>query len=205
MRNKDIEEKLVEDDSNDSNTNKERPPIWKVFCMAWKQCVNVFLVFFVTLSIFPVIQSDVKPVDENFFGSVETTNKYFSNVCCFLVFNMFAMIGNIIPNYVTIPGPDRLWIPVMLRFIFIPLFLYCNYAPTKRVWPVLIESDWIFIIAGIAFGLSSGYLSSLCMMYAPKTVPPEYAGTAGMIAAACLILGIFCGINFSSFLAWLVK
>lgn len=39
--------------------------------------------------------------------------------------------------------------------------------------------------------------SSLGMMYAPQTVEPQYAQTAGMFAAAMLITGIFTGISSS--------
>lgn len=35
------------------------------------------------------------------------------------------------------------------------------------------------------------------MMYAPQTVEPQYAQTAGMFAAAMLITGIFTGISSS--------
>ncbi|EAA01977.2 AGAP012748-PA [Anopheles gambiae str. PEST] len=59
---------------------------------------------------------------------------------------------------------------------------------------------------------TSGYFSSLGMMYTPQSVEPQYAMTAGMFAAAMLITGIFTGILFSmvfpmvvqyNFLAWL--
>lgn len=169
------------------------------------QCFNVFMVFFVTLAIFPAVHAGIAPIDPNFFGSVETTDKYFSAVNCFLVFNSCAMIGNIFPNWFTIPGPKYLWIPVMARLLLIPFFLFCNYHPTTRVWPVFINSDYIFILGGIVLGLSSGYYSSLCMMYAPRCVPQEHAGTAGMMAATFLVFGIFCGINSSFVLSWAVK
>lgn len=39
--------------------------------------------------------------------------------------------------------------------------------------------------------------SSLGMMYAPQSVEPQYASTAGMFGAAMLITGIFSGIMFS--------
>lgn len=45
---------------------------------------------------------------------------------------------------------------------------------------------------------SSGYLSSLAMMYAPISQSnPVYQVKAGMMAAAMLISGIFGGIMFS--------
>lgn len=40
--------------------------------------------------------------------------------------------------------------------------------------------------------------SSLAMMYAPQTVQPQHAQTAGMFAAAMLITGIFTGILVSN-------
>jgi len=97
------------------------------------------------------------------------------------------------------PGPRFLWIPVVLRVLFIPFFLLCNYQPrgVERLLPVLITNDWAYWFGGIFLGLTSGYYSSLAMMYCPRTVEPEYAATAGMFGAACLITGIFCGINFS--------
>ena len=206
--NTDAEQKLTDDLSSNSETSEKinkRPPYLLVLRYAWKQCLNVFLVFFVTLSIFPVIQAGIKPMNQQFFGSKIATDNYFSAVCCFLVFNGSAMIGNIIPNYVQFPGPNRLWIPVVFRFAFIPFFLFCNYAPDIRSWPVYIQSDLLYIFAGVFLGLTSGYFSSLCMMYAPRSVPAEHAGTAGMMAAACLVMGIFLGVNFSSAMAWLVK
>lgn len=60
--------------------------------------------------------------------------------------------------------------------------------------PIYITNDWAYWAIAIVFGTSSGYLSSLGMMYAPQMVKPEYAVTAGMFAAAMLITGIFVGI-----------
>ena len=69
------------------------------------------------------------------------------------------------------PGPKRVWIPILLRgLILIPVYIMCNYQPlgAQRRFPVLIESDVVFIIAGIVMAFTSGYYSSLTMMYGPK-------------------------------------
>lgn len=69
------------------------------------------------------------------------------------------------------PGPKRVWIPIVLRgLIFIPVFLMCNYHPKNAVrrFDVYIENDIVYIIAGILMAFTSGYYSSLCMMYGPK-------------------------------------
>lgn len=63
-----------------------------------------------------------------------------------------------------------------------------------RIMPIYILNDWAYWAIATLMGLSSGYLSSLGMMYAPQTVAPQHAVTAGMFAAAMLITGIFTGI-----------
>lgn len=43
------------------------------------------------------------------------------------------------------------------------------------------------------------------MMYAPRTVEPQYSSNAGMFAAAMLITGIFSGILFGSIFPFVVS
>jgi equilibrative nucleoside transporter 1/2/3 len=172
---------------------------WKrylhVFRKTWLLLLNIVIIYFVSLSIFPAIQANILPL--NHIIGVD----YFAPVFCFLEFNVFATVGNYIAQKVRRPGPKYLIIFSVLRLLFIPFFLYCNYHPKDqnavRTLPVLIKNDWIYIIGGISMALSSGYLSALCMMYAPKCVHPKYAPTAGMMAALVIILGILAGINFS--------
>lgn len=46
--------------------------------------------------------------------------------------------------------------------------------------------------------------SSLAMMYAPQTVQPQHAQTAGMFAGAMLVTGIFTGCLAANVLPMLV-
>lgn len=157
-----------------------------------------------TLSIFPAVHSDIKSLNDDFPKFVKDD---FVIVTCFLTFNICAMLGSLLTSWVTIPSKKYLWIPVFARILFIPLFLLCNYQPQniERTIPVLITNDWAYWIIAIVMSISSGYLSSLAMMYAPTTVEPQYSGIAGMFAAACLISGIFGGVTFSMIMPWLVS
>ncbi|XP_037898651.1 equilibrative nucleoside transporter 1-like [Glossina fuscipes] len=141
------------------------------------------------------IFSDIKPYNKDFF----IEGHYFISITCFLTFNLFAMLGSLTTTFVRWPKPKYLWILVLMRIIFVPLFLVCNYLPkgVKRTLPVLITNEWIYWIIAVIMSYSSGYLHSLGMMYAPKTVSPKYQTTARMFAAAMLITGIFSGILFS--------
>jgi len=70
------------------------------------------------------------------------------------------------------PGPRWVWIPIFLRLLFIPFFIFCNFIPNSgiRGIPVLIPSNWIYSIGSIVMAFTSGYFSSLTMMYAPRWV-----------------------------------
>lgn len=177
-----------------NNTNVTKVPYWTIFKQASLQLFNIFFTFFVTLSIFPSVYSDVKPESNDFFISKEL----FTPITCFLTFNLFAMLGSLTTSWVQWPKPKFLCIPVICRVVFLPLFFFCKYVPKYgRTVPVLITNEWVYWLIGIAMSYSSGYLSSLGMMYAPQSVLPKYQITAGMFAAAMLITGIFSGVLFS--------
>lgn len=61
-----------------------------------------------------------------------------------------------------LPQPKKeylIW-PVLLRAVFIPLFMFCNYHPVnlKRIMPIYINNDWTYWGIAIAMAYSSGYL-----------------------------------------------
>ncbi|CAI5450775.1 unnamed protein product [Caenorhabditis angaria] len=173
--------------------------IGHVFKKAGWQFFNIFWLFFVTLSIYPNITVYIRPKDpESFFIS----EKFYLDVVTFLNFNFFAFLGNLAANYVKFPGPKYIIIPVLLRFWFIFYFPFCNYNPEFRRFDVFFESTWLFI-ANLAFmSWTSGYLSSLIMMYAPRTCSdPQLQRLAGMISLVFLLLGIMSGLCFS----WIIK
>ncbi|KAH8260087.1 equilibrative nucleoside transporter 1 [Drosophila bipectinata] len=170
-------------------------PYWQIFKKASPQLLNIYLTFFVTLGVFPAVQSNIHRSDPDFIIDSDR----FVLVTCFLTFNVFAMLGSLTTSWVQWPKPRFLWLPVVLRLAFLPLFIMCNYVPPDktRTLAVFIDNDWIFWGMGILMAYSSGYLSSLGMMYAPQSVAAKYQTTAGMFAAAMLITGIFSGIMFS--------
>lgn len=57
----------------------------------------------------------------------------------------------------------------LLRTLFIPLFLMCNvqWASESSGGPI-ISSDIVFMTIVLLFGLTNGYVSSMCMMAAPS-------------------------------------
>ncbi|EDW76191.1 uncharacterized protein Dwil_GK15325 [Drosophila willistoni] len=190
-------EKLNQNATKKSTDSKSpaRVPYWQVFKKASPQLFNIFFTFFVTLAVFPAVYSDIKPSNDDFFISKD----YFSLFTCFLTFNVFAMLGSLTTSWIKWPSPKFLVVPVVLRVVFIPLMLLCNYRPSsvERTADVWFDNEWIYWSFGVVMSYSSGYLSSLGMMYAPQTVNAKYQITAGMFASAMLITGIFSGVMFA--------
>ncbi|XP_050532320.1 equilibrative nucleoside transporter 1 isoform X2 [Daktulosphaira vitifoliae] len=193
--------------NKESKQNKnESVPYWQIFKKSLPQQFNIFFVFFITLSIFPAIHSDIKKSDKNFFIS----DKYYVSIMCFLTFNVTALVGSYLSTLFSWPKPKWLYVPIFLRALLIPLFLVCNYHPREiiRVTPVIINNEYVFWALGGILGLSSGYFSSVAMMYAPSCVEPKYSGVAGMFGAAMIITGICCGLicgNYYSLLITKIK
>lgn len=164
---------------------------WQLLAQCWTQVLNAFLVYFVGLSIFPAIQVGVKSTD----GIL--SDIYFTPVTCFFLFNVTALTGTIMTSgSIPIPGPRYLWIPVTLRILFIPFFLFCNYDPLgTRTLSVWFGRDWLYCLASALQGLSLGYLGSLSVMYAPRIVAKEDSQAAGMMAGLACMLGMFTGVS----------
>ncbi|KAJ2941497.1 hypothetical protein O0L34_g14543 [Tuta absoluta] len=182
--------------------NKTSVSYLQLLKLTWVQLYNVWVVFFVSLAVFPAVHSDIwsmsnpnrtSDLGEGFLGD------NFVRVTCFLTFNLCAMLGNISASLCQFPS--RRWLSVFttLRLAFIPLFLMCNYHPKSmaRTMPVLVGSDHVYWALAMLLGWSSGHGSSLAMMYVAGNVPPEYASKAGMVGGAMLITGLMSGIAFS--------
>lgn len=94
-----------------SSRGKFKPAYWTVFKACFPQCSNTFLIFFVTLALFPSVQSDIKSSDVNFV----IPSKYYSNVMCFLTFNITAMLGSLIASLIQ-------WVRIGSSFIYYILY-----------------------------------------------------------------------------------
>ncbi len=64
-------------------------------------------------------------------------------------------------------SPRTMLLISVCRFVFIPLFLFCNVSPRHNL-PVLFKSDVAPCIIMMFFAISNGYFGTLCMMYGPQ-------------------------------------
>lgn len=95
----------------------KRPPYWKIFKQASPQLFNIFFVFFVTLSIFPAVHSDIRQSDPDFVVGPQL----FVSVLCFLTFNVSAMFGSMATSFVQFVSYSML-----NRLCFVLNYVFCH-------------------------------------------------------------------------------
>lgn len=168
---------MNEKESKSANVDEcdSRIPYWTILKKTKVQLFNIFMIFFVTLAVFPAVHSgniyfffkihksyykfllaDIKPSSPDFF----IPSDLYVSITCFLTFNLFAMLGSLTTSWIQWPSKKFLIIPVLLRLAFIPLFLFCKYYPKdiQRTLPVYIDNDWAYWIIAIIMSYTSGYL-----------------------------------------------
>jgi len=187
---------------NNSSEKKTKVPYLMILKQIWLLLFCIWLNFFSTLAIFPVYLLGVKRFNEHFI----IPEYWFQDIVTFLTFNVLVTIGNMIPKIVRKPGPKWIPVPVILRAIIVFIFFaLCNFKPEERNHiPVLIKNDYIYWIGCALSPLSFGYFTSLLMMYTPSQVAAEHSGSAAMIAALVLTIGVTTGLQFSKLLEFIV-
>ncbi|NXK37568.1 S29A3 protein, partial [Piprites chloris] len=164
----------------------------------------LFYVFFISIIIFPSLSSNIESVSKA-SGSLWST-KYFVPLASFLLYNFADWCGRQITAWIQVPGPKSKLLPalVLLRTIFVPLFILSNYQPRAHIQKVLFDQDIYPVVFTALLGLSNGYLGTLVMVYGPKIVPRELAEAAGVVMTFYLVLGLAVGSACAVFVVHLV-
>jgi equilibrative nucleoside transporter 1/2/3 len=159
----------------------------------WLLSLAIWVNFLSTLAIFPVYQLGIERSSENFFIS----EKWYRDVLTFLTFNIFVLIGNLLPKLFKISKKNLIF-GVFLRAILVFIFFaMCNFKPNERYnIPVLFDNDYIYWVGAMLSPLTFGYFTSLLMMYLPQSCNKNFQGLASMVAALVLSIGVVSGLQF---------
>lgn len=182
--------------SNESNVSYVDPqqgfPYYcNILRKVWKEGLSVALAFLITLSCFPAVASSIVSVDTS---HSEWSEKYFSALVCFLLFNSGDWSGRSIAGSVEWPRHRQstlLLVLCILRVVFIPLLMLCNAQP--RTHAVIFNSDIYPIVFILLLGLTNGYFGTLAMMYGPRNVSSDVAESTGAVMSTCLTSGLVTG------------
>jgi len=196
-----------------NNTEGKCNPKGRPWSNVLSSAMQVGYVFFITLAVFPAIAANIQ--SEHFNATANATNAtpaekyaktFFVPIFCFLLFNVGDLAGRTLAGMVKWPSFENrkyMWVPVLARTAFIPLFLLCNIKLGGGAdnfingGVPLFTSDWVPYLLMALMGISNGYYSTLLMMYGPGTVPVEDVEWAGGTMLLFLVLGLTCGTFFS--------
>ncbi|KFP12600.1 Equilibrative nucleoside transporter 3, partial [Egretta garzetta] len=154
---------------------------------------SLFYVFFISIIIFPSLSSNIESVSKS--SGTPWSTKYFAPLTSFLLYNFADWCGRQITVWIQVPGPKSKLLPalVLLRTVFLPLFILSNYQPRAHIRTVVFNQDVYPVVFTALLGLSNGYLGTLVMVYGPKIVPKELAEAAGVVMTFYLMLGLAVG------------
>ncbi|WVF72400.1 hypothetical protein IAT40_007215 [Kwoniella sp. CBS 6097] len=167
-------------------------------------------VFVVTLSVFPPVTTTILSTH------VPTPRLLEPDVFIplhFLLFNIGDYTGRTylpsIPSLL-ITSPPRVLALSALRTLFIPLLFLCNVSTSTGSQPPIINSDILYFGVIVLFGLTNGYISSLCMIVASSPqlnakLDEDERDVAGTLASFCLVAGLAGGSLASFGTGWLMS
>lgn len=184
----------------DQESLEERNQIIRVFKANIIYEFALAYVYVITLAIFPVITITIQSTNPN-------THPLLFTAIHFLIFNLGDFFGRYICSFPSVItwSAARILAFSIVRTLFIPIFLLCNTVQGPSRGLPVISSDFVYMLLVGALGLSSGYVSTLCMLGASSLEHNprlrqchEDVPIASTVAGFCLIVGLAIG-GFGSF------
>lgn len=158
--------------------------VWSVFMQIKLNCFWIFLIFFVTMSIFPGISS--------FIPSSFGLGNWLSIILA-SIFTTLDFVGRSLPNFYEM---NEIWIQriILLRTNFVILF----YLYIRPIW--FVHTDVVPMTMMGIMALSNGYTSTIIMK---RGQTEENQEVAGNLMTFFMLLGISSGSIFSIILVYL--
>ena len=157
-------------------------------------CFQVTFTFFITISLFPAVSSDIAPLPRE-------NSKLWKPIFVFLFFNMADCAGRLLASRFSLLSAKQVQLSILSisRLKFLLLIPLCNIQP-RSVLPVLINSEAAFVILLILLGVSNGYVSTVCITNGLNKLSKENGGlmqAGGALIGFFISLGLFSGALFS--------
>ncbi|GAA6001331.1 nucleoside transmembrane transporter FUN26 [Rhodotorula paludigena] len=166
--------------------------------------VAMFLVFGVTLAVFPSITSTIVSVKTDLPDARVLQRPELFVPLGFAVFAAGDWLGRVLPQIERLAFTNWKWLMAgsVARIVFVPLFLACNQTAGGE-GRAIIRSDLAFFFIMLVFAVSNGYLSTLIML--ASVVEPSLEADEVEVAATCLAFYLTSGLAAGSFLSFAVR
>jgi len=193
--------------ATESAAPKAKEGVGAVFRKIWLQALTVWLVFFVTLSLFPGVITLIQAHPHRGGGAAGSSSSHseaektwldeWFQIINITVFMIGDFLGRLAPSLYTAFSPRTLWIPTASRLLFFPLLALL----AAGVWTGGAAICTPLLVA--VFALSNGYFSTLAMMYGSKE--GQGSEVASTIMSFALNFGIFCASIFAIFMLYIIN
>ncbi|KAI3803000.1 hypothetical protein L1987_31148 [Smallanthus sonchifolius] len=170
--------KLLQNNSSTSTTK-----FWDVARMIQWPALGIFIIYTVTLSIFPGFLA------ENLKSKLL---KDWYPIMLIATYNIADFGGKSFTAVYVLKSIAKATWGCFGRFLLYPLFIACLHGPK---W---LKNEVFVVFLTVILGFTNGYLTSVIMILAPKSVPPSEAQMAAVVMALFLGLGLVSG----SVLGW---
>ncbi|CAN6548983.1 unnamed protein product [Malus baccata var. baccata] len=155
-----------------------RSTLWHVVDRVKWYGIGIFLIYVVTLSIFPgYITEDVhSQILKDWYAIILITG-----------YNVFDLVGKSLTSVCLLKNSKVAIGSTVVRLLFFPLFYGCLHGPK------FFRTEIPVTILTCLLGLTNGYLTSVLLILVPKTVQFQHAETAGIVIVLFLVLGLAAG------------
>ncbi|XP_010533125.1 PREDICTED: equilibrative nucleotide transporter 1-like [Tarenaya hassleriana] len=160
-----------------------RKTLWEIVVRVKSYGFGIVLIYIVTLSIFPgFITEDVHS---------ESLKDWYP-VLLIAAYNVFDLVGKSLTAVIMLEDEKIAVGGCIARLLFYPLFWGCLHGPR------FLRTEIPVTLLTCLLGLTNGYLASVLMILAPKSVQLKHSETAGIVTVLFLVTGLAAG----SILAW---
>lgn len=162
----------------DATESNGHPRFWNVFIRIRWAALGILVIYAVTLSIFPgyLAENVESKLLQDWYPILLITT-----------YNVSDLLGKSMAAIYVLRSIGKVTWGCIARLLFYPLFAACLHGPK---W---LRSEFPVIFLTGMLGLTNGYLTSVLMILAPKSVPDEEAETAGFVMALFLAIGLATG------------
>jgi len=162
-----------------SKRTRPRTSYRKINHKIYKLGLAGVMVFLATFLPFPglvvTLESEYKILGNGWFAIVLITE-----------FTVFDTVGRYIAGYTKLGlTKERLWLPILLRFLLYPIFLLYYMR--------LYHNEIVIFVANAVLAVSNGFLFTIAMMLAPGELLTHEKEVGGSIMSFYAQLGILCG------------
>uniref|UniRef100_A0A7N0U2M0 Equilibrative nucleotide transporter 1 n=1 Tax=Kalanchoe fedtschenkoi TaxID=63787 RepID=A0A7N0U2M0_KALFE len=161
-----------------------RATLWEIVGRVKWYGVGLLLIYIVTLSIFPgYITEDVH----------SQILKDWYPILLISCYNVFDLVGKCLTPVYMLENSKVAIGSSVARLLFFPLFYGCLHGPE------FFRTEIPVTLLTCLLGLTNGYLTSVLMILAPKSVQLQHSETAGIVMVLFLVVGLAGG----SVVSWL--